>query len=150
MILGEAPGRSEDELNRPFVGASGKLLRSTLLEAGLPLKKCYITNTVKCFPDGTPDKKQTAICARNYLYKEMEVLEPRYILTLGKTAFKSISFGLEFNEARGCVNSSSLGDALLFPIWHPAYILRNRSKEKEWKIDIQNFKALVEVDYGVL
>jgi len=151
MILGEAPGREEDKRGRPFVGPSGKLLRSELLKAGLPLKKCYITNTVKCYPKGTPNEKEQAICTNNYLQKEINTIEPKYILAVGKVAFQNCLPGFDFKDVRGQLLDSWISDAFLFPIWHPAYILRNRSKTLEWRVDIENFVALVNLDYyGIL
>lgn len=149
LILGEAPGREEDKRGRPFCGPSGKLLRSELLKAGLPLKKCYITNTVKCYPKGTPTDEQRDICSQNYLRKEIQLLSPKYILAVGGTALSAVFPGHKISEIRGTLNDSWLNEGFVFPIWHPAYILRNRSKIEEWRIDIENFVALVEVDHGL-
>jgi len=150
MILGEAPGREEDRRGRPFVGPSGKLLRSELLRAGLPLKKCYLTNTVKCYPKGTPTDEQERICSQNYLRKEISTLNPIYVLTVGAVATRAFLPTFPFSEVRGQINESWLNEALVFPIWHPAYILRTRSKQTEWQVDIENFVTLVEVDHGKL
>jgi len=150
MILGEAPGQEEDHRGRPFVGASGKLLRSELLKAGLPLKKCYLTNTVKCYPKGTPTNDEANICSQNYLRKEISTFRPDYILAVGATALRALLPSYKISEIRGQINRSWLGDAFVFPIWHPAYILRNRSKTAEWRVDIENFVTLVEVDHGKL
>ena len=150
MILGEAPGQEEDRRGRPFVGASGKLLRSELLKAGLPLKKCYLTNTVKCYPKGTPNDGEVNTCSTAYLQKEIQACDPRYILALGRTATSALLPSYTFAEIRGQINDSWLGKAFVFPVWHPAYILRNRGKTAEWRVDIENFVTLVEVDHGKL
>ena len=146
MILGEAPGREEDSLGRPFVGASGKLLRSTLKLERIPYEQCYITNTVKCFPHGKPADKDTAVCISNYLRKEIEKLDPHYILAVGSTALGALVPGSAIGVSRGKIIKSWIGDAIILPIWHPAYILRNRSKESEWKVDISKFRAILEID----
>lgn len=149
MLLGEAPGREEDLMIRPFVGASGKLLRSALKLEKIPYEQCYITNTVKCYPHGTPDASQASICSKNYLYKEISAWNPHYILTVGSTAFSSLIPGRKISESRAKIYKSWVGDAIIFPIWHPAYILRNRSKEDAWRNDISKFRAILEID-GVL
>jgi len=150
MILGEAPGRDEDSMGRPFVGASGKLLRVELQKAGLPLKQCYITNTVKCFPHGTPDKEQINKCSSSYLKEEVQILNPTYILAVGGIALGAVLPGYKIGEVRGTVNPSWISDGFVFPIWHPAYILRNRRRLPEWRLDLENFVALVAVDGGKL
>lgn len=149
LILGEAPGRDEDLAGRPFVGASGKLLRSTLKLEKLPYERFYITNTVKCFPNGTPSPGEVAICSKNYLSREIKLLNPLYILAVGGTAFSALVPTGKISKSRGKVFESWLGDALVIPIWHPAYILRNRSKESEWRDDISKFRALLEVDLKI-
>jgi uracil-DNA glycosylase family 4 len=149
LILGEAPGREEDSLGRPFVGASGKLLRSTLKLEKIPYEQCYITNTVKCYPHGTPKEKEANICAKEYLYREISLLDPHYILAVGKTAFSVLNPTESYSKARGKLHGSWVGDAFVFPIWHPAYILRNRSKLPEWRNDIATFRALLEVDLKI-
>lgn len=149
LILGEAPGREEDARNIPFCGASGKLLRSAMKLEKIPYEKCYITNSVKCYPHGTPKEKEIAICTKNYLHREISLLSPNYILAVGKTAFSVLNPVKSFAEARGKIERSWLNDALVFPVWHPAYILRNRSKESEWRNDLSKFKALLEVDLAL-
>lgn len=149
MILGEAPGREEDSLARPFVGASGKLLRSAMKLEGIPYEQFYITNAVKCFPNGTPKPKETAICTKNYLRREIKILNPHYILCVGSTALSVTTPGLKITSARGKIHESWIGDAIVFPIWHPAYILRNKSKEAEWRNDLSIFRALLEVDLKI-
>lgn len=157
MILGEAPGREEDSRGRPFVGASGKLLRSELIRAGVPLTQCYLTNTVKCFPDGTPNKEEIAKCVNSYLKEEIRLLNPAYVLCLGQSALGALTPDLKIGEARGSLHRNWLGagekredgktrPALIFPVWHPAYILRNRTKTAEWRSDLETFSALISVD----
>jgi uracil-DNA glycosylase family 4 len=91
FVVGEAPGYQEDQMGRPFVGRSGKLLRSELIRAGVNLEKGYVTNTVKCFPDGTPTDDQTRICSHLYLRREIEEMKPQWILTVGTPAFKALT-----------------------------------------------------------
>lgn len=148
MILGEAPGREEDKRATPFVGMSGKLLRATLLKSGIPLKKCYITNTVKCFPDGTPTKEQAHICAGSYLKEEIKRLNPIYILALGNTALRAVTNFKSISEVRGQLLDGWLNDSFVFPTWHPAYVLRRKDMEGQWISDIEAFTALVQVDHG--
>ena len=81
MVIGEAPGKTEDELGRPFVGRSGQLLRKMLLAIGLdPLKDVYISNIVKCRPPGNrdPEKSEIETCIK-FLRKQIEIIQPKLI-----------------------------------------------------------------------
>lgn len=90
VFLGEAPGRTEAETGRPFVGRSGKFLRSMIREVGLTEKDVYITSPVKYLPDrGTPSSKQIAH-GRMHLMKQLDVIRPNVIVLLGKTAVTAI------------------------------------------------------------
>ncbi len=86
VFLGEAPGRTEAATGRPFVGRSGQLLRATIRSIGLKEKDIFITSPVKYLPDrGTPSKEQI-VHGRKHLYKQLDIIKPKIIVLLGKTA----------------------------------------------------------------
>lgn len=86
VFLGEAPGRTEAATGRPFVGRSGQLLRTMIRSIGLREEDVYITSPVKYLPDrGTPTKAQI-VHGRKHLYKQLDVIRPKIIVLLGKTA----------------------------------------------------------------
>lgn len=90
VFIGEAPGREEAKIGRPFIGRSGKLLRGLIKEIGLKEDDVYITSPVKYLPDrGTPDKKQIAH-GRMHLMKQFEVIDPKIIVLLGNVACQGV------------------------------------------------------------
>ena len=91
MVIGEAPGRQEDESGRPFVGAAGKLLDYLLSLAGFSRSKVYITNVVKCRPPRNRDPTQEEIAAcLPYLIAQIKLIKPKYIIALGRIAGKTL------------------------------------------------------------
>src|ERR1700721_2615680 len=84
MVVGEAPGASEDEQGLPFVGRAGKLLETLLKEIGLERKEVFIANVLKCRPPGNRDPLPLEIenCREN-LYRQVELIQPRVICSLG-------------------------------------------------------------------
>ncbi|RLF49486.1 MAG: uracil-DNA glycosylase [Thermoplasmata archaeon] len=87
MLVGEAPGRQEDNSGRPFVGAAGKFLTEALNSAGIERKEVYITNVVKCRPPGnrTPNEIEIRTCSP-YLVRQIEIIKPKVICALGAVA----------------------------------------------------------------
>lgn len=86
MLVGEAPGKNEAKVGRPFIGRSGKLLRKYIQEIGLKEEEIYITSPVKYLPErGTPSKKQIHH-AKTHFDKQVEIINPTIIVLLGKTA----------------------------------------------------------------
>lgn len=126
VIIGEAPGRHEDEHGRPFVGGSGKILNMLLDEAGLRREDIYITNVIKYRPpdnDITSPLAQSALPAwRNALVRELRALRPAVIVPMGNTALEALGFNYKIGRARGAVIQSSFGKVI--PTYHPAYIMR--------------------------
>ncbi|MBP5344538.1 MAG: uracil-DNA glycosylase [Alphaproteobacteria bacterium] len=149
MLIGEAPGYNEDMTGESFVGRAGQLLDKIFESVGLSRKtNVYICNTIKCRPpnnrDPLPEEKQAC---RAYLDKQLEILKPRIILLCGKVALTSfIDTPLGITKLRGQWFDGPYG-AKMMPIFHPAYLLRNQSKEKgspKWLMwqDIQEVKRL--------
>ena len=105
MIIGEAPGKDEDLSGHPFVGASGKFLNSVLEGTGIDRDDFFVTNTVKCRPpkNRTPKKLEVDTCTSNYLFEQIELVNPKLIMLLGGVAAKRLLGVKSVNEARGRV-----------------------------------------------
>ncbi len=127
MFVGEAPGFHEDKQGVPFVGQAGKLLDKLLDGIGLTRADVYIANVLKCRPPGNrdpmPDEKETC---EPYLFKQIALIEPKLIATLGNHATKQLT-GKEIGITRihGQEQEVTLGDrrVLLYPLYHPAAAL---------------------------
>ena len=135
LIIGEAPGADEDRVGEPFVGQAGKLLDAMLAAIGLKRgENVYITNVLKSRPPGNrnPEPDEVAAC-RPYLLAQIELIQPKLILALGRFAVQSL---LETDEAiarlRGRVHQFQ--DVPLVVTYHPAYLLRNLpDKARAWE-----------------
>ncbi len=149
MLIGEAPGYYEDMQGEPFVGKAGQLLDKIFASVGLSRQKdVYICNTIKCRPpenrDPLPEEK--AAC-REYLDKQIEILQPRIILLCGRVAVNSILGTTQgITRIRGKWFEGP-NFSKMMPIFHPSYLLRNDSREKgspKWLMwqDIQEIKRV--------
>jgi uracil-DNA glycosylase family 4 len=105
MIIAEAPGREEDESGHPFVGSAGRYLDHVLEGTGLDRSDFFITNTVKCRPpkNRTPKRLEVDTCTSNYLFEQIELINPKLIVLLGAVAAKKLLGVKSINEARGRV-----------------------------------------------
>lgn len=124
MFVGEAPGADEDKTGVPFVGRAGKLLDRILEEIGLKRGEVYICNTLKCRPPGNRDPlpEESAACAP-FLQKQIEVIDPKIIVTLGLPAIRYFVSG---NEAMGKLRANIIDykGRKILPTYHPAAALR--------------------------
>ena len=104
MIVAEAPGKEEDETGRPFVGAAGRFLNK-VLEGRAERSDFFITNTVKCRPpkNRTPKSIEVGTCTANYLFEQIELINPRLVMLLGGVAARTVLGVKSVNEARGRV-----------------------------------------------
>jgi DNA polymerase len=127
MFVGEAPGASEDEQGLPFVGAAGKLLEKLLGEIGLSRTDVFIANTLKCRPPGNRDPQPIEIeNCREYLYRQVELIEPRVICSLGNFSTKLLREDpAGITRVHGQPEVITLGSRAvrLYPIYHPAAAL---------------------------
>jgi DNA polymerase len=150
MMIGEAPGQTEDETGLPFVGKSGELLEKILASVKLSTEKdVYICNVNKCRPPGnrTPTPEEMEAC-KPYLLEQIRLVNPAIILLTGATAVKGL-----LKEKRGITKIRGQWfeweGKLCMPIFHPAYLLRNPSREKgspKWLMwqDVQTVSAKLE------
>lgn len=103
MLIGEGPGREEDESGHPFVGASGRFLDQVLEGTEINRADLFITNIVKCRPpqNRTPRVLEVNTCASNYLFEQIELVNPKLIVLLGGVSAKKLLGVKSINEARG-------------------------------------------------
>ena len=119
MFIGEGPGYHEDRLGRPFVGAAGKFLDDLLSSIGLTRDQVFIANMVKCRPPQNRDPLPAEVSACNkYLERQIELVDPVLIVTLGRFSLARFFPGESVSRARGKVRRKD-GRAI-YPIMHPA------------------------------
>jgi uracil-DNA glycosylase len=140
MFIGEAPGRSEDEKGKPFVGAAGRILDNVLKKAGIERSQVFITNIVKCRPPNNrvPEEDELIAC-RPYLDRQIALIKPKVICILGRTAYSSILGGSSITANRGKIVERS--GQKYFSTFHPAAVIYNKSLRSRLEND---FKKLAE------
>jgi len=139
MFIGEAPGKDEDIQGKPFVGRSGKLLNKVLELIGMQRSDVFISNIVKCRPPGNrkPTPEESHICKNLLLKKQVKIICPKIICTLGSAAIQGLleDYTLKITKTRGTfINWDNF---TVLPTYHPAYILRNPKKLKTLVDDIK-------------
>ena len=131
MIIGEAPGAKEEELGEPFVGRSGKLLDKLLQNVGIDINQdVYFCNVVKCRPPQNRRPTKAEIQENlPWLYQQIKLVNPEIIVLVGATALEAI---LKNKSPISILRGKwiSWNGRLVMPIFHPAYLLRNQSKEE--------------------
>jgi uracil-DNA glycosylase len=128
LLVGEAPGASEDRDGVPFIGRSGALLDAMLDEAGVSREEVFIANTVRCRPPGNRSPRPTEVRAcSGWLEEQVRLLGPRLVVTLGRFALLHFLPGAKVTHVQGEVQRVSYGGGTiaLFPLLHPAAVLRN-------------------------
>jgi DNA polymerase len=147
MFVGEAPGAEEDRQGLPFVGRAGQLLGELLGEIGLTREDVFIANVLKSRPPGNRDPLPLEIDAcRPYLWRQIELIEPRVIATLGNFATKLLSGNpAGITRVRGTPQVHELGarTVFLFPLLHPAAALRTPAMKEALQEDFAKLPALL-------
>ncbi|HTD58370.1 MAG TPA: uracil-DNA glycosylase [Solirubrobacteraceae bacterium] len=147
MFVGEAPGASEDEQGLPFVGRAGKLLDTLLEEIGLARKDVFIANTLKCRPPGNRDPLPVEIeNCRDYLYRQVELIQPRVICSLGNFSTKLLRDDpTGITRLHGKPEELTLGSRTvrLYPIFHPAAALYTPRMLETLREDFSRLPALL-------
>ena len=120
MIIGEGPGKDEDQTGHPFVGSAGRYLDHVLQGSGIERDDFFITNIVKCRPPNnrTPKAVEILTCTTHYLFKQIELVDPKRIILLGSTAVKKILGVKNVEEARKKVIESN--GRKFMATYHPA------------------------------
>lgn len=136
MLIGEAPGAEEDRQGEPFVGRAGMLLNEMLKAIGLQRQQVYIANILKCRPPNNRDPKpeEAAECS-GYLFRQIELIQPKLILALGRIAAQRLlKTDTALAKLRGKVHQHPETGVPLVVTYHPAYLLRTPSdKRKAWE-----------------
>ena len=129
MFIGEGPGETEDRTGRPFVGRAGDKLNEMIRAMGLAREQVFIVNIVKCRPPGNrePAPDEVATCTP-YLQRQIEIVRPRVIVTLGRPALQYM-LGQKISISRMRGQWLTWRGIKLMPTFHPAYILRNYTRE---------------------
>lgn len=128
VFIGEAPGKSEDETGKPFVGAAGKFLDKMLEEAGMVRDDVYITNIVKYRPPKNRDPKPAEKAEfLPYLMRQLDIITPRVIITLGAHSTKAFLPDIGIGDAHGQLFDAAIEgrNLAIIPLYHPAYALYN-------------------------
>lgn len=147
MLVGEGPGFYEDRQGRPFVGPSGNLLEKLLAGIGLSRRQVYITNVVKCRPPGNRDPQPDEIEAcRPYLDRQIELIQPRIIVTLGRFSMARYFPGQSITRIHGQAKQED--GRIIIPMFHPAAALRNEQWMEDLQQDFAKIPALLAM-FGV-
>jgi uracil-DNA glycosylase family 4 len=146
VFIGEAPGKAEDKLGVPFVGAAGKFLDEMLNEISLKRKDIYITNIVKYRPPNNRDPlpEEKASC-RDWLLEELKIISPKLIIFLGRHAMNNFFPDLQISKAHGKLLIKpfrGISTKYFFPLYHPAAALYDGSMRE---VLIEDFKKIPKV-----
>lgn len=137
VVVGEGPGKTEDETGRPFVGKAGELLTKILSAIGLAREQVYICNIVKCRPpeNRTPQYDEIAACVP-YLFRQIELIGPGVILAMGNTAAQTL---LNTKQSLGALRSRvhRFRGIPVIVTYHPAALLRNPNWKKPTWDDVR-------------
>lgn len=144
LLIGEGPGVQEDRQGRPFVGPAGGFLEELLQSVGMSREQVYIANMVKCRPPNNRDPApgEIAACAK-YLDRQIELLNPRLIVTLGRFAMARFLPEQSISRARGRLRA--VNGRQIYPIMHPAAGLRRQEMKDAIVEDFQRLGGLLEV-----
>jgi len=137
VLVGEAPGREEDERGEPFVGEAGRLLDRILFAMGLQRDEVYICNVLKCRPPGNrdPEADEVATC-EPFLVRQLAAIQPKFIVALGRFAVQTL---LQSKDPIGRLRGTwhQYHGIPVMPTYHPAYLLRNPHGKREVWADMK-------------
>ena len=143
VFVGEAPGENEDLQARPFVGTAGKLLTELLGSIGLKREDVYIANVVKCRPpeNRNPLADEIASCIP-YLWKQIELVQPKVVCTLGNSATQTI-LGRKTGIMKLRGQHFQIKNFFVFPMLHPAAALHQGNLRPALSEDFRNLKKFL-------
>lgn len=143
MFIGEGPGYYEDQQGVPFIGQAGKVLNYLLGSIGLKREDVFITNMVKCRPPDNrdPQADELSSCS-TYLDKQIELISPKVIVTLGRFSFSKFFPGEAISKARG--KPRKWRDTIVYPMYHPAAALHNPKLRPVLENDFKNLPSLIQ------
>ena len=157
LLIGEAPGKDEVRLSKPFVGMAGKNLNEFLDVLGLQRQDIYITNAIKYRLSkvnpktgriiNRPASKDEIIQNRDILLREIGIINPEVIVTLGNVPLKAVTgdWNISIGEVHGNINHVKIDDReyKLYPLYHPASIIYNRSLKETYSQDLMKLKKYI-------
>ena len=151
MFVGEAPGANEDRQGLPFVGQAGRLLDTLLEEIGFTRAEVLVVNTLKCRPPGNRDPLPQEIDAcQDYLFRQLELIEPRVVCTLGNFATKLLrgdpATGITRLHGREEIRRIGPRRVRLYPIYHPAAALYTPKMLDILREDFRRLPELLALD----
>lgn len=146
MIVGEAPGASEDKKGVPFVGRSGALLDTMLAEAGLAREDVFIANVVRCRPpeNRNPRAAEIRACA-GWLAEQIRLVKPEMVITLGRYALQHFIPSGRITQLQGEVQPLEEGGQsfALYPLLHPSAVLRDPRKREGYADQFRRIPTLL-------
>lgn len=149
MLIGEAPGKREDDLEKPFQGRAGQLLDEVLGELGVDRGQVFIDNVVRCRPpeNRRPETEEIDAC-RPYMKNVLSIIQPRVVVALGSTALYGMTGRTGITKLRGRKIWSKFG-VIVLPTWHPSFVLRTgKVSRHQFKEDLSSaIKMLGLFDY---
>ncbi len=157
LLVGEAPGREEVKLSRPFSGAAGKNLDEFLQLAEIRREEIYITNAIKyrlskVSPktgrlSNRPATRDEIMSSRAFLLKEIELINPTCVVTLGNVPLRAVmgDFTLSIGAVHGRPVYEQIGGnkLMIFPLYHPASVIYNQSLKQTCQADILKLRDVV-------
>jgi uracil-DNA glycosylase family 4 len=150
VFIGEAPGASEDKEGKPFIGAAGKFLDEMLADIGMKREDVFITNVVKCRPPGNRDPlpEEVRACTENFLWRQLEVLQPKVLVTLGRHAMHRFlpateKIGTRHGIPMYITSPKSGREFTIMPLYHPAAALYNGSMREVLKSDFRKIPGII-------
>jgi len=154
MIIGEAPGKNEQEQGIPFIGNAGQVLNQALEEAGLPRESVFVTNIYKLRPPNnrTPTEEEMRSHAP-FLLEEFEIVEPRFVLLLGNSPLGFFTWQKGITRKRGSrvfprIMGSTFDNSIFFYCtYHPAATIYNKATKEDFFRDIKVFAEIVQGSY---
>ncbi|MDD3826381.1 MAG: uracil-DNA glycosylase [Anaerolineae bacterium] len=148
LFIGEGPGFHEDRQGRPFVGAAGQYLEELLASINLKREQVYICNVVKCRPPGNRDPQPDEVEAcRPYLDRQIELVRPRMIVTLGRFSMARYFPGASISRIHG--QARKVGNVIYYPMFHPAAALHQPRWRSLLEQDVARIpELLATVDEG--
>ena len=142
MFIGEAPGWHEDQQGRPFVGPAGKFLDELLASIGLKRAQVYIANVIKCRPQGNRDPLPMEVQnCRLWLERQIEIINPRMIVTLGRYSMAMFFPGKSISKIHGTAQKRD--DVLYYAMYHPAAALHQGSLRQAIEEDMLKIPTLL-------
>ena len=143
LFIGEGPGFHENEQGRPFVGAAGKFLEELLGKVGLQRNQVFITNVVKCRPPGNRDPlpEEVDTCTRAYLDRQIQAINPKVIVTLGRFSMGLFIPNAKISSIHG--QAMQIKGRLVVPMYHPAAALHQGSLKPVVESDFARLPELI-------